>query len=163
MATLIQTRVARRQEQRSRRYRWWRETGIVVIVALIAALLLRTFVVQTFFIPSGSMEPTLQIGDRILVNKLSYHLHGVDRGNIVVFRRPADENCGGQPVADLVKRVIGLPGETISLTRGSGVAGLAPVVGPGHDVSRPGRHDLQPDEAVQDPGQPLFRHGRQPD
>jgi signal peptidase I len=123
MATLIQTRVARRQEQRSRRYRWWRETGIVVIVALIAALLLRTFVVQTFFIPSGSMEPTLQIGDRILVNKLAYHLHGIHRGDIVVFRRPADENCGGPPVADLVKRVIGLPGETISLTRGSGVAG----------------------------------------
>ena len=68
---------------------------VVVVVALVVALLLRTFVVQTFFIPSGSMEPTLQIGDRILVNKLSYHLHGVDRGDIVVFRRPADENCGG--------------------------------------------------------------------
>jgi signal peptidase I len=97
---------------------WLRETLVVVIVALAAALLLRTFVVQTFFIPSGSMEPTLQIGDRILVDKLSYHLHGVDRGNIVVFRRPADENCGGPPVADLVKRVIGLPGETISLSKG---------------------------------------------
>lgn len=98
--------------------RWLRETLVVVVVALAAALLLRTFVVQTFYIPSGSMEPTLQIGDRILVNKLSYHLHGVDRGNIVVFRRPADENCGGPPVADLVKRVIGLPGETISLSGG---------------------------------------------
>jgi signal peptidase I len=101
-----------------RRSHWLRETLIVVVVALVAALLLRTFVVQTFFIPSGSMEPTLQIGDRILVDKLSYHLHGVDRGNIVVFRRPADENCGGPPVADLVKRVIGLPGETISLSKG---------------------------------------------
>jgi signal peptidase I len=97
---------------------WWRETLVVVFVALVAALLLRTFVVQTFYIPSGSMEPTLQVGDRILVNKLAYHLHGVDRGNIVVFRRPADENCGGAPVADLVKRVVGLPGETISLTKG---------------------------------------------
>jgi signal peptidase I len=102
-----------------KRSHWLRETAIVVVVALVAALLLRAFVVQTFFIPSGSMEPTLNIGDRILVNKLSYHLHGVDRGNIIVFRRPADENCGGEPVADLVKRVIGLPGETISLTRGS--------------------------------------------
>jgi signal peptidase I len=100
------------------RSHWLRETLVVVVVALAAALLLRTFVVQTFFIPSGSMEPTLQIGDRILVDKLSYHLHGVDRGNIVVFRRPADENCGGAPVADLVKRVIGLPGETISLSKG---------------------------------------------
>jgi signal peptidase I len=123
MAAPVMTRVARRREYRLRRRRWWRETGIVVVVALIAALVLRTFVVQTFFIPSGSMEPTLQIGDRILVNKLSYHLHGVDRGNIVVFRRPADENCGGKPVADLVKRVIGLPGETISLTNSSGSSG----------------------------------------
>ena len=102
-----------------KRSRWLRETAVVVVVALVAALLLRTFVVQTFYIPSGSMEPTLKVGDRILVDKLSYHLHGVDRGNIVVFRRPADENCGGEPVADLVKRVIGLPGETISLTTGS--------------------------------------------
>jgi signal peptidase I len=101
-----------------KRSNWLRETLIVVVVALAAALLLRTFVVQTFYIPSGSMEPTLQIGDRILVDKLAYHLHGVDRGNIVVFRRPADENCGGPPVADLVKRVVGLPGETISLSKG---------------------------------------------
>jgi signal peptidase I len=101
-----------------KRSNWLRETLIVVVVALVAAFLLRTFVVQTFYIPSGSMEPTLSIGDRILVDKLSYDLHGVDRGNIVVFRRPADEDCGGAPVADLVKRVIGLPGETISLSRG---------------------------------------------
>jgi signal peptidase I len=106
--------------QPARSARWLRELAIVVVVALAAALLLRAFVVQTFFIPSGSMEPTLKIGDRILVNKLSYHLHAVGRGDIVVFARPADENCGGSPVADLVKRVIGLPGETISLqTQGS--------------------------------------------
>jgi signal peptidase I len=81
-------------------------------------VLLRAFVVQTFFIPSGSMEPTLQIWDRILVNKLSYHLHGVDRGDIVVFSRPPTENCGGPEVNDLVKRVIGLPGDVISLANG---------------------------------------------
>ena len=50
------------------------------MVAVVAALLLRAFVVQTFFIPSGSMEPTLNIGDRIVVDKLAYHLHGVDQG-----------------------------------------------------------------------------------
>jgi signal peptidase I len=117
MADPSETTVAEGPPQRSH---WIRETLVVIVVALVAALLLRAFVVQTFFIPSGSMEPTLMIGDRILVNKLSYHLHGVDRGNIVVFRRPADENCGGPPVADLVKRVVGLPGETISLvTKGS--------------------------------------------
>ena len=98
--------------------RWIREGIIVVVVAVLVAVLLRTFVVQTFFIPSGSMEPTLQIGDRILVNKLSYHLHGVDRGDIVVFSRPAAENCGGPEVNDLVKRVIGLPGDVISVSGG---------------------------------------------
>ena len=90
----------------------------VVVVAILVAVLLRTFVVATYSIPSGSMEPTLQIGDRIVVDKLSYHLHGVDRGNIVVFSTPPNEDCAGPPVADLVKRVIGLPGETISLSDG---------------------------------------------
>jgi signal peptidase I len=98
--------------------RWLREGIIVVVIAVLVAVLLRAFVVQTFFIPSGSMEPTLQIGDRILVNKLSYDLHGVDRGNIVVFSRPPTENCGGPEVNDLVKRVIGLPGNVVSLSGG---------------------------------------------
>ncbi len=98
--------------------RWIKEAAIVVVVAVLVAVLLRAFVVQTFFIPSGSMEPTLQIGDRILVNKLSYHIHGVDRGDIVVFSRPPTENCGGPEVNDLVKRVIGLPGDVISLEHG---------------------------------------------
>ena len=69
--------------------------------------------VQTFFIPSASMEPTLMIGDRILVDKVSYHLHAVHRGDIVVFATPPGEDAGPE-VKDLVKRVIGLPGETIS-------------------------------------------------
>jgi signal peptidase I len=98
--------------------KWLREGIIVVVVAVLVAVLLRAFVVQTFYIPSGSMEPTLQIGDRILVNKLSYDLHGVDRGDIVVFSRPPAENCGGPQVNDLVKRVVGLPDETISLRAG---------------------------------------------
>ena len=98
--------------------RWLREGLLVVLVAVLVAVLLRAFVVQTFYIPSGSMEPTLQIGDRILVNKLSYHLHAVNRGDIVVFGRPPAENCGGQAVNDLVKRVIGLPGDVVSLGQG---------------------------------------------
>ena len=99
--------------------RWIVELVGVVVVAILVAVLLRTFVVATYSIPSGSMEPTLQIGDRIVVDKLSYHLHGVDRGNIVVFTTPPNEDCAGPPVADLVKRVIGLPGEIISLQDGS--------------------------------------------
>jgi signal peptidase I len=99
--------------------RWIVELVGVVVMAILVAVLLRTFVVATYSIPSGSMEPTLQVGDRIVVDKLSYHLHGVDRGNIVVFTTPPDEDCAGPPVADLVKRVIGLPGETISLQDGN--------------------------------------------
>jgi signal peptidase I len=100
---------------RSRRIpRWLIEWTVVVIAAVLVAVLVRTFVAQTFYIPSASMEPTLQIGDRIVVNKLSYHLHGVNRGDIIVFRRPPSENCGGPTVPDLVKRVIGLPGERVS-------------------------------------------------
>ncbi len=100
--------------------RWLVEAAVIVLVALVVAVLLRTFVVQTFYIPSQSMEPTLQVGDRILVNKLSYDFHGVGRSDIVVFRRPPleEKTCSGPLVNDLVKRVIGLPGETISLSRG---------------------------------------------
>jgi signal peptidase I len=100
----------------TKRSRWLIETAVTIVVVVAVALLLRTFVVQTFSIPSVSMTPTLQVGDRIVVNKLSYVLHGVGRGDIVVFARPPQEHCAGPPVADLVKRVIGLPGETISLS-----------------------------------------------
>lgn len=106
-------RAARAEARRKRRRRAIIEWIVVLIVALGVAVGMRTFVVQTFFIPSGSMEPTLNIGDRILVDKLSYHLHAVHRGDIIVFARPPGETL--EPgVNDLVKRVIGLPGETIS-------------------------------------------------
>lgn len=82
------------------------------MVAVLAALLLRSFVIQPYFIPSGSMEPTLKVGDKVLVDKLSYHLHSVHRGDIIVFKRPPNYTDPG--VKDLIKRVIGLPGETIS-------------------------------------------------
>jgi signal peptidase I len=98
-----------------RRRRGWRlaiEWGMVLLVAVAVAFGIRTFVVQTFYIPSQSMEPTLMVGDRILVDKLSYHLHAVHRGDIVVFGKPALETTPG--VTDLVKRVIGLPGDTVS-------------------------------------------------
>jgi signal peptidase I len=93
---------------------------VIVAVALIVAVGMRVFVVQTFFIPSGSMIPTLQIGDRILVNKLAYRLHGVGRGDIIVFKAPPEvaRACATNDT-DLVKRVIGLPGETISDKNGT--------------------------------------------
>jgi signal peptidase I len=88
------------------------EWGVILVVAVLAAILIRSFVVQPFYIPSGSMEPTLNVGDRVLVNKLSYDLHAVHRGDIVVFKKPANDTSPG--VTDLIKRVIGLPGERIS-------------------------------------------------
>ena len=97
-------------------YRWVLEWAIILMAVLICTVLLRTYVVQSFFIPSPSMAPTLQVGDRIMVDKLSYHLHSVHRGDIVVFKRPPLEQ---QDFPDLVKRVIGLPGETISSKDGN--------------------------------------------
>lgn len=119
--------------------RWIIELVGVVAVALVVAFLLRTFVIATYSIPSGSMEPTLQVGDRIVVDKLSYHLHGVDRGNIIVFSTPPKEDCAGPPVADLVKRVIGLPGETISLSGGNVFINGRPLAQPWLSASQRGR------------------------
>jgi signal peptidase I len=90
------------------------EWGILIISALAIALLIKTFLFQAFYIPSESMVPTLEKNDRVLVNKLSYQMHDVHRGDIVVFKAPP----GVDPdVKDLVKRVIGLPGETIEARR----------------------------------------------
>jgi signal peptidase I len=100
---------------RTRHFGRWMQWIVVVAIAVVVALLLRLFVVQTFYIPSLSMSPTLQIGDRIVVNKLSYRFHGVGRGDIIVFKAPpaVAKDCDTNDT-DLVKRVIGLPGETIS-------------------------------------------------
>ena len=99
-----------------RRRRALIEWAAVIAVAVIAALALRSFVVQPYYIPSGSMEPTLKIGDKVLVDKLSYHFHSVHRGDVIVFKKPPSFNSPG--VKDLIKRVIGLPGETISASGG---------------------------------------------
>lgn len=73
----------------------------------------------TFKVDSGSMEPTLKVGERIVVNETTYAHHGINRGDVVVFKTPPNENCGGSPASDIVKRVIALPHETISLKKGS--------------------------------------------
>ena len=99
-------------------------------MALLAALALRTWVVEAFYIPSGSMIPTLEVGDRILVDKLSYDFGTVHRGNIVVFRRPPGDTVA-PGIKDLVKRVIGLPGQTIS----SAPSGAVDING--HPIAQP--------------------------
>jgi len=88
---------------------------VVLIVAAIAiALVIKTFLFQAFYIPSRSMVPTLEVGDRVLVNKLSYDLHDVNRGDIVVFEAGPNRDWKRAGIDDLVKRVIGLPGETVT-------------------------------------------------
>jgi signal peptidase I len=96
--------------RRRRRRRVVVEWVVIVIAAVLVSFIMRTFAFQTFFIPSASMEPTLQIGDRIIVSKLSVDFGTIHRGDIVVFKAPPAENCG-EPVTDLVKRVIGIPGD----------------------------------------------------
>jgi signal peptidase I len=110
------------------------ELPILLAIAVVVAFLLKTFVAQAYYIPSGSMEPQLDVGDRVVVSKLAYHLHDPHRGDIVVFSSPEKSRSSGgdnpivgffkdvvegvglkQPDDDvLIKRVIGLPGETVA-------------------------------------------------
>lgn len=87
----------------------------VAIAALAVALLIKAFLLQAFYIPSASMADTLQVDDRVLVNKLSYRIGDVDRGDIIVFEKP--ETAPGT-IQDFIKRVVALPGETITFING---------------------------------------------
>jgi signal peptidase I len=89
----------------------------VVVGALVVALVVKTFLVQAFYIPSASMEPTLEKGDRVLVNKLSYDAEDIERGDVIVFELPPDQ-VGLDGIKDLIKRVVGLPGDVIETREG---------------------------------------------
>jgi signal peptidase I len=93
-----------------------RDWVIVLVVALVVALGIRTYVLQQFYISGPSMETTLYQPNRVLVNKLSYRLHDVKRGDVGVFDRVTSN---GESIQhdDLIKRVIGLPGEKISISK----------------------------------------------
>jgi signal peptidase I len=105
----------------SQKKSFWREYGEALFIALILAMIIRAFLVQAFSIPSGSMQPTLLIGDYLLVNKFSYGIRNPitnkvwistgkpQRGDIVVFIFPQD------PTKDYIKRLIGLPGDRIQI------------------------------------------------
>ncbi len=89
---------------------------LVIGGAVLLAIIVKAVLLQAFYIPSASMYPTLQKGDRVLVNKLSYKLHDVNRGDVVVFEKPPSEVATDIP--DLIKRVVGLPGESIVIEGG---------------------------------------------
>jgi signal peptidase I len=115
-----------------------RETAILVVLAVLLAVLFKTFLVQAFYIPSGSMEPTLDISDRVLVEKVSYRFGEVKDGDVIVFVHdlPGVEPESGNPIArffsglgqavgvappssrDFIKRVVGTPGDRISCQQG---------------------------------------------
>jgi signal peptidase I len=114
---------------------WWVELPILLVFALVLALLIKTFVVQAFYIPSSSMENTLEIGDKVLVNKLVYDFRSIHRGDVIVFNGDGSwDPVPAQPapllsrlwasvsglfgtapgVHDYIKRVIGVPGDHVA-------------------------------------------------
>jgi len=127
-------REAKKEKRRLRRKNrsFWQELPILILVALVVAIIIKTFFFQAFYIPSGSMIPTLEINDRVLVNKLSYRFGAIERGDILVFDSPEaidversfparvlrsiGEATGlTSPDTVLIKRVIGLPGESVAV------------------------------------------------
>jgi signal peptidase I len=122
--------------RRKRKRSFWKELPILVAIALLLAVVIKTFAIQAFYIPSGSMENTLEINDRVLVNKIVYHIRDIHRGDIVVFNGDGSWDPGTVPVtgnifqqfADgfasmfgfghpgdiLIKRVIGIPGDRVA-------------------------------------------------
>jgi signal peptidase I len=103
--------------------RRWRRTILewlgVIGGGIAIALLVEAFLIQAFWIPSPSMEPTLDVGDRVLVNKLSYKFHDVNHGDVVVFERPPGASTGENgEIKDLIKRVIAVEGDTIEAKEG---------------------------------------------
>lgn len=107
------------EEQTAKRGSFWRELPILLGVAVLVAVLVRAFVLQTFYIPSQSMENTLQVNDRVLVNKLVYHFREPRRGEIIVFESPP--SWRSDPTEkDWVKRVIGVGGDRIVCCDSSG-------------------------------------------
>jgi signal peptidase I len=98
---------------KKRRGSFLRELPILLGVAILVAILVRTFVLQTFWIPSESMENTLQINDRVLVNKVIYHLRDPARGEVVVFEAPPDWRSHPDD-KDFIKRVIAVEGDHVA-------------------------------------------------
>ncbi len=127
---------AARPPRSARRIPFWRELAVLLLLAAGLTVAIKAFAVEAFRIPSGSMQDTLRVGDRVLVNKLVYRVRGIDRGDVIVFSGqgswdPPPPSRPAGPVravlhemlqltgmtssgTDYVKRVIGLPGDQVS-------------------------------------------------
>lgn len=130
----------------TRKNEWWEATKTAVCGLAIAAGF-HTFVAEVRYIPSESMTPTLQVGDRIIVEKLSYRLRSPQRGDIVVFS--ATPELRSQNLKDdLIKRIIGLPGDTISIQSGRLLIDGKPTSEP--YLQDPPRYNYGPTKIPQD-------------
>ncbi|HEV3462913.1 MAG TPA: signal peptidase I, partial [Actinomycetota bacterium] len=148
-----------------------RETVVLVVLAVLLAVVFKTFLVAAFYIPSGSMESTLNISDRVLVEKVSYRFGDVERGDVVVFVHgepglaapgPSNPVVGffsglGQAIGvvppsdrDFIKRVVGLPGDTIECEGGdlirNGQRVAEPYLDQGTETQSCTRTTVPPDE-----------------
>ncbi len=153
-----------RSSRRRRQLPLWQEAPLLLLAAFCIAVLIRTFLLQAFYIPSGSMEHTLDIGDKVLVNKVVYGVREPNRGEVVVFRGtdrwapeheppPSDmPSRVGRFMGDLVglsqpgekdfiKRVIGVPGDTVACCDAEGRVTIN-----GHPLDEPYIFENSPDD-----------------
>lgn len=105
-----------------------------IAIALVLTLIIRTYVIQAFKIPSGSMIPTLQIGDKLFVNKYVYRFENPKRGDIIVFKYPGDPNNPDEPKSekkkDFIKRLVAFEGETVEIRDGIILVNNQPLKAP---------------------------------
>jgi signal peptidase I len=124
-----------KKERRRARIPAWLEFPLLIIGAFLVAFVVKTFLVQAFYIPSGSMEDTLQVGDRVLVNKVVYHLRDIERGDIVVFDGTGSFITGevAEPERSPVEVVGRLLGEVVGLAPPRDTDFIKRVIGVGGD------------------------------
>ncbi len=139
-------RKAKRKSRRQSRS-FWKELPILIVISVVVAIIIKTFFFQAFYIPSASMVDTLEVNDRVLVNKLSYRFGAIERGDILVFdspeaveverslvqrivRRVGEATGLVSPDTVLIKRVIGLPGETVEVRDNQVYVNDSPIAEP---------------------------------
>ncbi len=105
----------------------WVESLQTIGLSVVLALGIRQFVAEARYIPTGSMEPTLQVNDRLVVEKISYRLNSPERGDIVVFWPPEELIPPGQPRNAFIKRVVGLPGDQVEVLDGQVLINNEPI------------------------------------
>lgn len=98
--------IPKRADKNKKRPFIW-EVIEVLVIAIVLSAVLKTFVVEMYWVPSESMVPTIMVGDHVVVTKFSYHIHEPEHGDIVVFASPIEKN------KNLIKRLIGVPGDSI--------------------------------------------------